>query len=932
MTRPAEEARPSRRRRSTAARSQTIPPSGRPVPVPGSGPGSTPGTGPASHGRATDGAAIGAGADGAGGDWVNRRPGTGPRHITQTVLVALACLPAALIPVRLFDEARAVSPLAGAIAVAALLGWLAARRLASVELVWAVGLVGGVLYGLATTAGDVGVLVQGLRAGWPRLLAAAVPAQPRAQLLVPLAALLWVAAYLAVVLVARTENALVPVVPPLAALIGVLMIVGAAGGRADGSPLGVGGWRPSPVALTGLYVLLAMSVAALRAARLPAAAPGAPAEPAGPRPTQPADVAGSAGAPVAAGAPARPGRPGRRGWLGWRPVSGTLAVGLVIVVAVALLATTIGGTLPVASRFDVRAHVEPPLENVVTINPLVQVRAQLAEPASRDLFTVRLTSATGTVPAVDPRTGKPAALDTRVRIAALGDFTGASWRDDGRFVRVDRTLPTPDGSAAAGSAAVTVRADVTLGTLDSDLLPTLGQAASVDYRRAAGGPGGAAGLAFQASSGSLAALSIPATGDRVQLVARVPRPGKEQLAAATPATGPEAAAYTALPKQPTWAEQTARRLVGDARTPYQQLVALERALASSRYPYDLSAPPGHSYGVLYDFLTSRREQDAHGYAEQHAAAFAVLARALGFPARIAVGYLLDTNHESADGTFTVTNWQAHAWPEVLLDGLGWVPFEPTDTTDLRRSVPPQTATPAGGTSVQMPPSSKPIEPPALDPALGQAGDAADAGGHGALWWTLVAILLALPALALLTLSLIVGEKARRRLARRRGTPADRVRGAWREARDRLAEYGVSRSHALTHREVVQIVEGTSATAVASGALHGLLTLAETARFAGDHVTGPDAARAWRLVDEIGRDLRRHGGLVHAARARIDPRPLLPASRAPAAFPVVAPEPEPTAGRPMAAVAAVTTAVPTARQPAAGSRPSHRNATRPMRPR
>jgi len=883
-----------------------------------------PGTGPDSHGQAIDAAAAGGevgadwtGGSGEGGSGAGRRRGTRPRQVTQTVLVALACLPAALIPGRLFDEARALLPLTGAIAVAALLGWLAARRLANVELVWAVGLVGGVIYGLAATAGDVGALVLGLRAGWPHLLAAAVPAQPRAQLLVPLAALLWVAAYLAVVLVARTENALVPVIPPLVALIAMLLLVGAAGDHAGAGLLGVGGWRPSPVALTGAFVLLAMSVAALRAARLPTPADGVPEARGGPRPAQPADGAVPAGASVA------PSGPGRRRW---HPVTGTLAVGLVIVVAVALLATTIGGALPVASRFDVREHVEPPLEDVLAINPLVQVRAQLAEKESRDLFTVRLTDATGAVPAVDPTTGKPAKLATQLRIAALGDFTGASWRDDGRFVRVDRTLPAPDGPAAAASATITVRADITLGTLDSDLLPTLGQASSVDYRRPAGGASGqagsAVGLAFQASSGSLAALATPASGDRVELVAQVPRPGEERLAAATPAT--EAAVYKALPKEPTWLKQTARRLVGDARTPYQQLVALQEALVSSRYPYDLSASPGHSYGVLYDFLTSRREQDARGYAEQHAAAFAVLARALGFPTRIAVGYLLKSDHESADGTFTVTNWLAHAWPEVLLDGLGWVPFEPTDTHDLRYSVPPQTTTPAGGTSIQTPPSSKPIEPPALDPALDQAGGA-DTGGHSPLWWTLVAIVLALPALALLTLLLIVGEKTRRRLARRRGTPADQVRGAWRGARERLAEYGVSRSRALTHREVVRIAERTPTAAVASGPLQDLLTLAETAGFAGDHVTTPDAARAWRLADQIGRELRRHGGLVRAALARFDPRPLLPASRAPATLPVVAPAPEPSAGRPMAAAAAAATtaAVPAAGQPTAGQPPAGR---------
>ncbi len=51
-----------------------------------------------------------------------------------------------------------------------------------------------------------------------------------------------------------------------------------------------------------------------------------------------------------------------------------------------------------------------------------------------------------------------------------------------------------------------------------------------------------------------------------------------------------------------------------------------------------------------------------------------MARSLGIPARVAVGF---THGVAANGSFTVLGKNAHAWPEVWFDQLGWVAFEPT---------------------------------------------------------------------------------------------------------------------------------------------------------------------------------------------------------------------------------------------------------------
>jgi Transglutaminase-like superfamily len=52
----------------------------------------------------------------------------------------------------------------------------------------------------------------------------------------------------------------------------------------------------------------------------------------------------------------------------------------------------------------------------------------------------------------------------------------------------------------------------------------------------------------------------------------------------------------------------------------------------------------------------------------------ILARELGIPARLVSGYSTGTYR---DGVYTVRERDAHSWPELFIDGAGWIPFEPT---------------------------------------------------------------------------------------------------------------------------------------------------------------------------------------------------------------------------------------------------------------
>ena len=55
---------------------------------------------------------------------------------------------------------------------------------------------------------------------------------------------------------------------------------------------------------------------------------------------------------------------------------------------------------------------------------------------------------------------------------------------------------------------------------------------------------------------------------------------------------------------------------------------------------------------------------------------AVMVRAAGVPARVALGYVPGT--ASTNGTRAITTDDAHAWVEVYFSDLGWVPFDPTN--------------------------------------------------------------------------------------------------------------------------------------------------------------------------------------------------------------------------------------------------------------
>jgi hypothetical protein len=113
---------------------------------------------------------------------------------------------------------------------------------------------------------------------------------------------------------------------------------------------------------------------------------------------------------------------------------------------------------------------------------------------------------------------------------------------------------------------------------------------------------------------------------------------------------------------------------------------------SFTYATEVSPPPPDR--DLVDFFLFD-ENGRTGYCQYYASAMVVMARSVGLPARVAVGFAPGERQE--DDTFLVREANAHAWAEVYFPGYGWQIFEAT------KSINPQFTRPTGNPSTVLPP-------------------------------------------------------------------------------------------------------------------------------------------------------------------------------------------------------------------------------------
>ena len=129
--------------------------------------------------------------------------------------------------------------------------------------------------------------------------------------------------------------------------------------------------------------------------------------------------------------------------------------------------------------------------------------------------------------------------------------------------------------------------------------------------------------------------------------------------------------YTNLPADlPARVAELAQEIASDQPTPYDQAQALVTFLNQYPYTLDVGVPPAGRDVVDYFLFEAQT-----GYCDYYASALVVMARSLGLPARLVVGYL--SPPPDAAGVTTVRQIESHSWAEIYFAGYGWVEFEPT---------------------------------------------------------------------------------------------------------------------------------------------------------------------------------------------------------------------------------------------------------------
>ncbi len=214
-----------------------------------------------------------------------------------------------------------------------------------------------------------------------------------------------------------------------------------------------------------------------------------------------------------------------------------------------------------------------------------------------------------------------------------------------------------------------------------------------------------------------------------------------------------AANYLALPDDlPRRVRDLARTITAAAENPHDQAAALEAYLRTKiTYNDSVSAPPAGRDGV--DYMLFERPE---GYCNYYASALAVLARAVGIPARVASGYALG---DYRDGVYSVFEFNAHAWPELYFPGYGWIEFEPTASQPLierpKRFAP--TSDDSATTSATDRRSGREANADLLDDELNQ-----NPGNRNVNWYTNVdeSLRAALAAAAILAFAMLAALAAR----------------------------------------------------------------------------------------------------------------------------------------------------------------------------
>jgi hypothetical protein len=505
----------------------------------------------------------------------------------------------------------------------------------------------------------------------------------------------------------------------------------------------------------------------------------------------------------------------------------TWASVVAVSVLLLVLVPNIFGTRP----YDPRAHRIPPGVQVTAVSPLAELSEWAKDPHQRLLRV---------------STRDPAPLVLAILTSYNPDI---GWVGTDRFLEIGPKISTT-ASTPGPSKPVVQRIHVE--QLPGPWLPAAATPVALT---------GVTALA-NAQTGVLVASSGNVDGSTYTVTS------DEPISSASCADASAVIDPSATNGIPISLQRFAQKVVSGETTACYQLEELALYLHST-YKLKPDAPSGSSIEAIDTFLNKKTSGGGVGTSEQFAGAFAVLARGLGFDTRVVVGFVPP---DRRTGATTVTSGDALAWPEVDFSGAGWFTFDPTPVPGSPSPVPPHNAAPPTTTA-----NTVPSGPPATAAPI-----APRTGPHhlitvspSSTWDTVVAPAVGGPLLLLaIWLILVAALRSRRRQARfLAGAARMRVRGAWLEAVDSLADSGLAVRPSDTTTQLVRRstpwLDGES-----SGDLATLGSLVNLALYGPDEPTKGVVDEAWATSDAVRHQVYGTLPLRRRMVRLINPRPSL----------------------------------------------------------
>jgi transglutaminase-like putative cysteine protease len=463
---------------------------------------------------------------------------------------------------------------------------------------------------------------------------------------------------------------------------------------------------------------------------------------------------------------------------------------------------------------------------ISAVNPLVSLRDSLNADENRTIMSLR--------------TDTSDLSDLYLRIVSLDEFDGTTWKPSQRhIVGVPDPFPAPIGLAD----------DVKRGRITTTI------ATSKGFRQSwLPMPYPPSGVRIK-GSWRYEPVGMTLVGDHgqntrgltYQVKSLQVRPTAEQLATAPTPPPALKREYTKVPKSlPADVARTARRITEGASNHYEQAVELQDWFAvDGGFQYDTQVDTGSGPQAISRFL-----KDKQGFCVHFSFAMAAMARTLDIPARIAVGFA--PGSPRGDGTVAVNLKDAHAWPELYFEGVGWTRFEPTPTrgtvpsysrpeTPDTRLPDPAVSSQDASTAPSAAPSAHQSCPPELRRLQECGGPSAQAvlvsDGGGPKWYAVLGWALGGLVLLALPLSPVLWRRRMRfvRLGAHGRGEADavpHVLGVWQELTDTAWDFGILPDESQTPRKAAaRIVRLGHLDPAAAAAVHRLADAVEQVLYA-----------------------------------------------------------------------------------------------------